>query len=235
MTEALVVVAPEQFAAAAAATIAELVLAAMAARGHCTLALCGGATPEPVYRLLGHAALPWPRLHVFFGDERAVPPASSDSNYAMARRALLDHVPVPERQVHRMPAERADRADAAAAYAAILPDPLDLLLLGVGPDGHTASLFPGTPAAREQHQRVLAVDAPSPPLTPAVARMTITPPVILAAREVVVMVRGADKAAILQAILDGPQRPAMLPAQLARRGTWILDQGAAAQLQQRDD
>jgi 6-phosphogluconolactonase len=234
MTEALIVVAPEQFAATAAATIAELILAAVAARGRCALALCGGSTPEPVYRLLGHAALPWPQIHVFFGDERAVPPGSPDSNYGLARRALLDHVPLRDAQVHRMPADEADRSGAAAAYAAILPEPLDVLLLGVGPDGHTASLFPGAAAAGEKHQRVLAVAAPPPPLTPAVARMTITPPVILSAREVVTMVRGAEKAAVLHEILDGPERPAMLPAQLARRGIWIIDQVAAAQLQQRD-
>jgi 6-phosphogluconolactonase len=117
----------------------------------------------------------------------------------------------------------------------LLPPRLDILLLGVGPDGHTASLFPGSPALLETDRRVVAVPGPPPPIQPQVARMTITPPVIGAARHVAVLVSGIAKAALLARILEGPSDPITLPAQFARRGTWILDRAAAGQLHRRDD
>jgi 6-phosphogluconolactonase len=201
--------------------------AAILERGACALALAGGRTPEPVYRLLAATPnLDWSRVDVFFGDERAVPPDDPESNYGMVRASLLSRVPVPEDRVHRMEAERPDRDAAARAYDQALPPALDLLVLGVGPDGHTASLFPGSAALDERRRRVVPVTGPPPPA----ARLTITPPVIAAARRVVVLAAGADKAAAVARALEGPRSPKDTPAQLARRADWFLDRAAAARL-----
>jgi 6-phosphogluconolactonase len=213
--------------------IADRIGGAIMARGECTLALCGGSTPVPIFESLIGAQVRWHDVAIYFGDERAVPPDDVASNFRMARQALLDHVPVRRDRIHRMKADAPDRDGAARDYERLLPLQLDLLLLGVGPDGHTASLFPGSPALSATVRRVLAVASPPPPVQPQVDRMTITPAAIEAAREIVVMVAGADKAAVLARILDGPVQPTVLPAQLARRGAWILDQAAAGQLQRR--
>ena len=235
MTPTVAVVASDIFASTAAALIAELVEAATASRGACSIALCGGSTPVPVYRDLIGRRIDWSKVAIFFGDERAVSPDHPDSNYAMARRELLDHLARSPAQVHRMAADRDDIDVAAREYDRILPPRFDVLLLGVGSDGHTASLFPGSRAVTEPSRRVLAVPSPPLPLTPQVPRMTITPLVLAAARHVIVLVQGSEKAAILQRILDGPDQPTLLPAQLARSGTWIVDRAAAAHLQSRDN
>lgn len=235
MTPNVAVVAPDQFVETAATTIAELIGEAIAARGACSLALCGGSTPAPVYQEIATRSIDWSCVSIYFGDERAVPSGSPDSNFAMASHTLLDLVVIPPSQVHRMTAECTDLDRSAREYDSLLPPRFDVLLLGVGPDGHTASLFPGGSGVAEPWRRVVAVAAPPFPLAPPVARLTITPLVIVAARHVVVMVRGTNKAAIVQRILEGPDQPAMLPAQYARRGTWIIDQAAGAQLQSRDN
>ncbi|HEY2804928.1 MAG TPA: 6-phosphogluconolactonase [Gemmatimonadales bacterium] len=200
-------------------------------QGSCSIALAGGSTPRPVYALL--AAEPivdqidWRRVSVYFGDERAVPMDSPDSNYAMARDVLISRVPIPATQVHRMEAERADIDAAARDYDRQLPEALDVLILGVGPDGHTASIFPGSSAMSEMHQRVVPVtNSPKPPQR----RLTITPPVIEAARAIVVIATGAEKARVIARALDGPDKPRELPLQFARRGAWFLDTAAAAAL-----
>ena len=234
MAPTVVIAASHEFVGVAVGTIADGIEASIVARGTCALALCGGTTPIPVYEALARRQLAWPDISVYFGDERAVPPDNPDSNFAMARRSLLDHVRIPPEQIHRMAAERPDLDRAASEYDQLLPPRFDLLLLGMGPDGHTASLFPYAPAVTEPSRRVVAAEAPPAPIVPPVARMTITPLVIAAARHIVVMVRGTDKSAILQHILEGPEQPARLPAQYARGGTWIIDQAAAAQLQSRD-
>ena len=234
MAPSVIVVASETFAGTAARMIMAGIAAAIAARGECGLALCGGSTPVLVYQTLAASAIRWANVAIYFGDERAVPPGHPDSNFRMAREALLDRVAIPVQRIHRMAAERQDVDAAATEYDRLLPPRLDLLLLGVGPDGHTASLFPNSSALLEVNRRVLAVAAPPPPLQPQVRRMTITPSVIAAARQVLVMVAGADKAALLARILEGPDQPNTLPAQLARSGTWVLDQAAAGHLQQRD-
>jgi 6-phosphogluconolactonase len=231
MTPRIIVTPPGEFASAAGRHIAEIAQATLRARHACTLALCGGNTPEPIYRNLAQRDIQWDSVSVYFGDERAVPPHHPDSNYRMARLALIDHVALAPDRVHRMMAERADRAQAASDYAALLPDQLDILLLGVGPDGHTASLFPRAPALAETVRRVVDTGRPALPVQPQVERLTITPLVIAAAREVIVMVSGATKAPLLVRILEGPEAPNELPAQLARRGTWILDPAAASLLQ----
>jgi 6-phosphogluconolactonase len=222
----LTVVDAGAFPRAAADRIGALLEESVSARGDAAIALVGGSTPRPVYAELARRALPWDRLRVYFGDERAVPPDDPESNYHMACETLLAHVPIPASQVHRMDAEAADPEAAARAYELVLPERLDLLLLGIGEDGHTASLFPGSPVVAERERRVRFVVGPKPPPR----RLTITPPVIAAARATVMLAAGAAKAAAVARALEGPDDPARCPACLARDGTWILDQPAAAGL-----
>jgi 6-phosphogluconolactonase len=227
MTELIVVARPAELARPAAEWLELEVTRAISERGRCALALSGGRTPELTYReLVSASGIDWKRVEIFFSDERAVAPDHADSNYRMVRAALLSRVPIPAAQVHRMEAERADRDAAAREYERLLPRALDILLLGIGPDGHTASLFPGSAALDERQRLVLPVLGAKPPAE----RMTITPPVIEAARKVAVLASGEDKAAMVARALEGPLAPKAVPAQLARRGTWFLDQAAAARL-----
>jgi 6-phosphogluconolactonase len=220
------------FVGRAAGWIARAIAAAVRERGRCAIALAGGNTPRAIYAHLARheTEVPWGHVEVFFGDERAVPPDDPASNFHMADEALLRHVPVPRERVHRMEGERADLDAAARAYEALLPDQLDVVLLGIGPDGHTASLFPGAPSLDERVRRVLAVPSPFPPPR----RLTITPPVIAAAHQVAVFAAGADKAPVVERVLEGPFDPHALPVQLARAAgsTWLLDRDAAAHLEQ---
>ncbi len=232
MTAELVVVERAEFAGSAARRLAAEIRRVLETRERCSLALSGGSTPTPVYVRLA-AELPdreaWRRIDVFFGDERCVPPGDPASNYRMVKEALLDRVPIGRLQVHRMKGERPDRDEAARAYAAILPERLDLLVLGLGEDGHTASLFPGAASLAESVRRVIAVTTPAPPRD----RLTITPPVIRDARLVIGLVAGAEKAGALARVIDGPYDPRRTPGQLARAGLWIADVAAAAQLEAR--
>jgi len=226
----IVVAEASRLADAAAEWIASAAEADLRERGCCALALSGGDTPRPVYERLARdplaARINWREMDIYFGDERGVPPRDPASNYGMAATALLERVPLRADRVHRMEAERADREAAAWDYERILPERLDILLLGMGPDGHTASLFPGSPALDQRDRLVVPVTGPKAPAE----RLTITPPVIAAARRVVVLVAGADKAVTVAQALEGPERPRDLPVQLARRGVWFLDRAAAAQL-----
>jgi len=232
MSTELVIVEREAFANLAARRLIAGIQRVLEGQDRCSLALSSGSTPRPVYERLA-AELPdrdrWSRIDVFFGDERCVPPADPASNYRLARETLLDRAPVAAHQVHRMEGERADHDEAARAYEAMLPDRLDLLVLGLGDDGHTASLFPGAPSLAETRRRVLAVRAPKAPFD----RLTITPPVILDARQTIMLVVGADKAEALARAVDGPYAPGRTPGQLARAGLWIADTAAAAQLEAR--
>lgn len=225
----MIVTAQGAFARAAADWIAGAIVTAVAERGACAIALSGGTTPRIVYAELATrpGAVPWDKLAVYFGDERCVPPDDPASNYCMARAALLSQVPLRQAQVFRMPAERSDTEAAARDYAAVLPDRLDVLLLGIGLDGHTASLFPGAPQLDEYERRVVPAVSPLPPR----ARLTITPPVIARARRIAVIATGADKASEVQRALEGPVDWHATPVQLARAGTWLLDRDAAALLQ----
>ena len=223
----MIVVDSMDFAPAAAAAAARVLADAASARGAASVALAGGSTPRQVYeRLARRDDVPWHRLHVFFGDERAVPPDDPASNFRMARATLLGHAPIPAERVHRMEAERQDREAAAAEYARLLPDPLDLVVLGIGEDGHTASLFPGSPALAERKRRVVAVEGPTAPAR----RLTITPSVITGAGATLVLAAGREKSGAVARALEGPYDPATCPAQLARPGIWVLDRAAAAEL-----
>jgi len=243
-----VLVFPDLAAAAAAAAerVASRCARATADRGECALALSGGETPRALYARLGappfRERIPWGRLRLFWGDERGVPPDDPRSNYRMARETLLASVPVPDAQIHRMPAERAD-AQAATAYAALLREHLpstadgwprlDLVLLGLGDDAHTASLFPHAQALRERERPVVAYHVPDLGMS----RMTLTPPIFNAAREVLFLVAGPQKARALRAVLDGPRDPDAVPAQAIRPVdgalAWIVDADAASLLARR--
>ena len=228
--ERIVVEERARLVAATAEWIAAAIAEDVRSNGRCAVALSGGSTPRPVYERLAEepfrTAVPWSGVEFYFGDERAVPPSDPRSNYAMARAALFDRLPRGAGRAHRMEAERADRDAAARGYEALLPPRLDLLLLGIGDDGHTASLFPGSPALEERRRRVVPAAGPTPPRE----RLTITPPVIADARRVAVLVAGADKSTIVARALQGPSAPRDLPVQFALGGVWFVDTDAAQRL-----
>jgi 6-phosphogluconolactonase len=218
---------------------------AIAARGRFLLALSGGSTPRRLYELLSTSSyadrIDWSRTHVFWGDERGVPPDHPASNYRMAREALLDRVPIPEENIHRIHGED-DPERAAEAYERELarffgPNEgpparsFDEVLLGMGTDGHTASLFPGTPPVTEQRRWVMAQHVERPQ---AMWRITLTPPVLNAADDVSFLVAGAAKAERLQEVLEGGPGDQVLPAQLIRPNEgslhWLIDTAASARL-----
>lgn len=216
----------------AAKWIAERLCAAVAERGSASVALSGGSTPRATFEILGGSpfasVVPWGQVVWFFGDERAVPPNHPDSNYKMALETLFALRRGKRDQVLRMPAEAVDAELAAREYGRLLPDPLDLVILGMGEDGHTASLFGGSPALDEREARVVIVTGPKPPFR----RMTVTPRVVESAREVLVLVSGNAKAAMVARALEGPVDIHAVPVQLARARTWILDRDAASDLQE---
>lgn len=224
-----VVVGAGSFPGAAAELIGRAVREVNGASGRISLGLAGGNTVGPVYEHL--AALPsvsrcWNAVSFYFGDERAVPPTHRDSNYRLAWETLLSRIPDATERIHRMEAERDDLDDAAREYEVLLPGSFDLLLLGVGADGHVASLFPGSPALDENERRVV----PSFGGIPRVARLTITPRVLAEARKIIVMVSGSSKQAAVARALEGPVDTRACPAQLVRGATWILDHAAAGRL-----
>ncbi|HEX9188066.1 MAG TPA: 6-phosphogluconolactonase [Vicinamibacteria bacterium] len=234
MSPTLLVVPDDRaLARRAAEWIVERTRAAVTARGTCAVALAGGSTPRATYEVLAASALaralPWPAIAWYFGDERAVPPDDPESNYRAAAESLFAGRPEMLERVHRMPADAALPELAAKEYGRLLPDPLDVLLLGMGEDGHTASLFPGAPALGERAERAVAATGPKAPYR----RMTITPPVIERARDVLVLASGAGKAETLARALEGPVDVSALPVQLALRGTWIVDAAAAGRLSRR--
>jgi 6-phosphogluconolactonase len=230
VTEVIVVSEPAELVQPAAEWLKLEMARAIDERGSCAVGLAGGRTPEPVYRALAATSgVDWKRVDVFFSDERAVPPDHAESNYRMVRLALLSRVAIPAGQVHRMEAERPDREAAAREYERALPPRLDVLVLGMGPDGHTASLFPGSAALDERRRLVVPVVGAKPPAE----RLTITPPVIEAARKVAVIATGEEKAAMVARAIEGPLAPNAVPVQLARRGVWFLDRAAAARLEAR--
>lgn len=203
-----------------------------------SLVLSGGSTPRRYHTLLATTyrdAVPWERVHIFWGDERFVPHDHPDSNFRMAQETLLQHVPVPPSRIHAMPTDAATPAEAAAAYEADLraffagrAPAFDLVLLGLGDDGHTASLFPGT-AALDESER-WAVDGEAPPSASSRARVTLTYPVLNASRNVFFLVTGNGKRAPLHAILNDPDgEGARYPAAHVRPANgvhWFVDRTA---------
>jgi 6-phosphogluconolactonase len=229
----------------AAQYFVEMAERSVAARGQARIAISGGLTPKAAFALMAdpaqpwHARMPWDRLDLWWVDERCVPPDHPDSNYRMTREALLDHVPVKPEQIHRMEGELKPEA-AAARYESELRNSFrlegaetpkfDLVALGMGPDGHTASLFPYTQAIHELGRLATAnhVEAKD------AWRITLTWPVINRAAEVFFLVSGEDKAQILREVLMGPRAVERLPSQLIAPAngilTLLLDRAAAALL-----
>lgn len=212
--------------ARAAARIALELTKAVHGTGRASLALAGGTTPKATYEALAGLPLDWSAVDIFFGDERCVPSDHEDSNYRMAKAALFDRIAIPSAQVHRMQGELSDRDAAARLYEAELPAELSVVVLGIGEDAHTASLFPGAEALREETRRVLPVTGPKPPP----ARLSLTPPALRAARVCVVLASGAGKAEPVRRALKDPVDIVSTPIQLARDGVWFLDDAAASAL-----
>lgn len=232
----------EALAQTAAQTFVQSCREAIVARGRFTVALSGGSTPKRLYQHLAQTplkdAVDWSRVEFFWGDERTVPPDHPDSNYRMAREAMLEPLAIPAGQIHRMPAERSDLDRAAQEYQVEIarvchasaddpPPSLDLVFLGMGSDGHTASLFPHTAALRETARWVVANFVPKFNAN----RMTMTAPMINSAAQVAFLAAGEDKAAVLAEVLTGPTDTDRLPSQLIRpisgRLTWLIDRASA--------
>jgi 6-phosphogluconolactonase len=233
----LVYETPEELAGAAARDFVARAEQTINERGRFAVVLAGGSTPEATYEALARDyadRIDWSKVHVFFGDERTVPPDHEDSNYRMARETLLSRIRVGS--VHRMRCELPS-AEAAAAYERELRDffgaspSFDLILLGLGEDGHTASLFPETAALDVADRWVVA----NPVLKLETTRLTLTVPAINAARAVTFLVAGEDKAGALREILEGDADPRAYPAKFVRPEggdlTWMVDKAAASLLQ----
>ena len=229
----------------AAGVFIESAKQAVASRGKFTVVLSGGSTPKALYSLLAtdpelRSQVPWGETFFFFGDERCVPPDHADSNYRMAHDAMLSKAGVKPERVFRMKGELRDPELAAAGYEQDLRrffflergqlPRFDLILLGMGPDGHTASLFPAT-RALHPYSRLIAANWIGKLFT---HRLTMTIPVINYAASVMFLVHGQDKAAALKGVLEGPYEPAQLPAQYIRPQSgnvlWLADESAAAML-----
>lgn len=206
---------------------------AIAARGQFTLALSGGSTPKPLYEALATQALPWDKIHIFWGDERYVPPDHPDSNEGMARKAWLDRVPIPAENIHPMPTDASDPAEAAQRYEQDLQrvfqlkagevPALDVILLGMGDDGHTASLFPHTEALQVRDRLITVGSKDGQP------RITFTAPLINQARCVIFMVAGTSKQAALAQVFSTTADDAAYPSRLVQPAGelwWLLDQAA---------
>lgn len=234
---------PQELFEAGAELVAHATKEAVEERGRFMIALSGGSTPRSLYNLLATNArnsLPWGQMFFFWGDERHVPPEDKDSNYKMAYEAMLSKVAVPEGNVFRVPAEYADANAAAEEYEKAIRKffglvdgqvpVFDLILLGLGPDGHTASLFPETSALAEKTKLVVANRVEKFDTY----RITFTLPVLNAARCVAFLVSGMDKASALQAVLQGDAPGEKYPAKLVRPANgkliWLVDRAAASTL-----
>jgi 6-phosphogluconolactonase len=230
----VIVDAPASLAHLFAARFEAAARGAIARHGRFSCALPGGSVANAFFPILAAASVEWPRLDFFWGDERAVPPTDPDANYGLARRLWLDHVPVDPARVHRMHGEEADLDAAAAAYGRELAHvlggrPLDLVLLGMGPDGHVCSLFPTHSALRESTRRVVAIDdSPKPPPR----RLTLTLVPLAGAPLVCVAAFGAEKAAAIQEAVEAPASPlpVALAARAGLRSLFLLDPEAAGSL-----
>jgi 6-phosphogluconolactonase len=234
---------PQDLFQAAAEEVIRSATDAVAKRGRFTIALSGGSTPRNLYTLIAanaSATLPWDKMFFFWGDERHVPPDSPDSNYRMAKESLLSKVPIPPANIFPVPAENPDAAQVAEVYEqtlrkffAVAPGEFprfDLILLGMGPDGHTASLFPETAALQEKSRLVVAnwVEKLGG------SRITFTLPLLNSARCVTFLVSGTDKAAALHEVLEGNAPAEKYPSRLVQPSDgkliWFVDRAAASEL-----
>jgi len=229
----------------AAAEFLQAARESISEKGSFSVALAGGSTPKTLYGLLAsnpllQAKVPWSKIQFFFGDERHVPPDHAESNFRMVKEAMVAKAPIDPKQVHRIKGEKRNASEAAVEYeddlrvsfglaAGQLPR-FDLVLLGMGPEGHTASLFPGTKALKEE-RRLVVSNWVGKLYTD---RITLTPPVLNNAARVIFMVHGEEKAPALKAVLEGPYEPEQLPAQIIQpkqgKVLWLVDPSAASML-----
>ena len=202
-------------------------------RGVFHIGLSVGGTPKRTYELLAESAysdrMPWWATNIYWADERCVPPDNLESNYRMVFEALLDKLPLLGEQIHKILCLDEDYDRIAREAEKGLPGQLDVVLLGIGEDGHTASLFPGSEALNEMHRKYVVVTGPKPPNP----RITITPLVIESSRRIFVLATGDEKAKTVESALEGNWDVSRTPAQLARRGLWILDEASGARLTSR--
>lgn len=235
---------PDSLAHAAVVRFIQIARDAIEARDQFTVALSGGSTPKALYTLLAtepwHNQIDWNQVHLFWGDERHVSPSDASSNFRMTQERLLSQVPIPPENVHRIKTENPDAQVVADEYEQELEKifqlgehqfpRFDLVMLGMGANGHTASLFPGTDAVHEQSRLVVAPWVEELHTN----RITLTPPVINNAREIIFFVTGIEKAATLQAVLEEEYQPDRLPAQIIRptqgKVVWMIDRAAASLL-----
>jgi 6-phosphogluconolactonase len=234
---------PQDLFQAAAEDVIHCATSSIAKRGRCTIVLSGGSTPKSMYQLIAanaSSSLPWNKIFFFWGDERHVPPTDPESNYRMAQESLLSKVPVPPDNVFRIPAENPDASAAAQSYEETISKffslkpgefpRFDLVLLGMGPDGHTASLFPESPALQEKSRLVVSnwVEKLN------TSRITLTLPVLNAARRIAFLVGGADKAAVLHEVLEGKGPGEKYPSKLVQptdgKLIWFVDRAAGSEL-----
>ncbi|MEP6946103.1 MAG: 6-phosphogluconolactonase [Acidobacteriota bacterium] len=237
----------DEVAAQAADLIVQVTQKSIQARGRAMLAMAGGSTPKATYGLLAESPrcnrIDWAQTYLFFGDERFVLPDDPSSNFAMVQKTLLEPLAAPVEHVFPIPTQFSDAADAAAAYSVTLakvfgvddgadPPRFDLVLLGLGDDGHTASLFPG--AASLDITDLWVVASPPGTLPPPVERITLTFPVLNAAREILFLVAGENKAEAVYDVLEGKPSRQERPAAYVRPAngnlTWLLDEAAASRL-----
>jgi 6-phosphogluconolactonase len=235
---------PQALTKAAADHVIQQASLAINHRKKFTIALAGGSTPKSLYALLAspeyRTRLDWEKIEFFWGDERHVPPGHADSNYRMAHEAMLGPLHIPESHIHRIQGELPGAQEAADRYESLLRNRvgsidsaiprLDLVLLGMGPDGHTASLFPGTEAVHETTRLVVATWVEKLQTF----RITMTPGLINQAHQVTFLISGSEKSSVLRAVKEGPYQPDVLPSQVIKpmsgHLTWLLDREAARDL-----
>jgi 6-phosphogluconolactonase len=231
-----------QLSVAAAEYIVRVAQESIAAHGRFTLALSGGSTPRKLYAMLAdepyRGQIDWALVEIFWSDERCVPADDAESNYHLAQEVMLSKLPIAASQIHRVPADEPDREAASLAYTKEMQrvfgtdgiPQFDLIQLGMGPEGHTASLFPHQASLTEQQRLIMSVTVPKPPPP----RLTFTPPLLNAAIHILFLVTGPDKSEAVQAVLEGPKQPEEYPAQIVQPSdgevTWMLDKAAAALL-----
>lgn len=250
-TKPQIVICPDiqTLAQEASERFGQLAAQAVTERGRFLVALAGGSTPETTYMLLANepyrTRVSWQKIHVFWSDERCVPPDNPESNYRMVHKTLLSQVPIPSENIHRMAGERDNPAEAAHEYAEVLRNcfhlkestwpRFDLILLGMGEDGHVASLFPETGVLEEVHDMVVALYVPELKAY----RLTLTLPVLNQAAHVVFLVTGRAKAAALRSVLEEGPEAGALPAHRVRPAKgellWLVDREAASLLGRRED
>jgi 6-phosphogluconolactonase len=235
----------EQLSHAAARSIVQIANEALAAHGRFTIALSGGSTPKGAYGLLAlepyRNQIDWTKAEIFWSDERCVPPEDAESNYHLAHEVMLSKLPISADHIHRMPADQSDLVAVSSVYEQEMRRvfgmngvlSFDLIQLGLGPEAHTASLFPHQASLRETERLVIPVTVPKLPPT----RLTFTPLILNAATHILFLVAGAEKADAVRAVLEGDYQPEEYPAQIVRptqgEVIWMLDAAAASKLHHR--